>query len=102
MHEVIAVPGLQLGSRLVNERLRRTKKATRGGVNGSLKYFFRNLRRCCTCGYLGGVAPAALGRAADEPRRADDEPRHEGDLAARGRAAEELLDVDVIDYVRLR
>ena len=21
----------------------------------------------CTCGYLGGVAPAALGRAADEP-----------------------------------
>ena len=70
----------------------------------------------CTCGYLGGVAPAALGRAADEPRRAadeprraadeprraDDEPRHEGDLAARGRAAEELLDVDVIDYVQLR
>ena len=53
----------------------------------------------CTCGYLGGVAPAALGRAADEPRRAADEPRHEGDLAARGRAADELL--DVIDYVRL-
>ena len=41
-------------------------------------------------------------RAADEPRRADDEPGLEGDLAARGRAAEELLDIDVIDYVRLR
>ncbi|RCV20748.1 hypothetical protein SETIT_4G082300v2 [Setaria italica] len=41
----------------------------------------------CTCGYLGGVAPAALGRAADEPRRAADKPWHEGDLAARGRAA---------------
>ena len=55
--------------------------------------------RLWTCGYLGGVAPTALGRAADEPRRAADEPRHEDDLAARGRAAEELLDVNVIDYV---
>ena len=55
----------------------------------------------CTCGYLGGVAPAALRRAADEPRRANNEPRHEGDLAARGRAAKELLNVDVINYVRL-
>ena len=53
----------------------------------------------CTCGYLGGVAPAALGRAADEPRRADDEPRHEDDLVAQGRAAKELLDIDMIDYV---
>ena len=52
----------------------------------------------CMCGYLGGVAPAALGRAADEPRQAYDEPRHEDDLAVRGRAAEELLDVNVIDY----
>ena len=35
----------------------------------------------------------------DEPQRAVDELRHEDDLAARGRAIEELLDVDVIDYV---
>ena len=39
----------------------------------------------------------------DEPPMSHDEPRHEGDLAARGQAAEELLDIDVIDYVdRLR
>nr|TKW01779.1 hypothetical protein SEVIR_8G201200v2 [Setaria viridis] len=54
----------------------------------------------CTCGYLGGVAPAALGRAADELPTSHDEPTTSrgigGDLAARGRAAEELL--DVIDY----
>jgi hypothetical protein len=53
----------------------------------------------CTCGYLGGVAPAALGRAIDEPPTSHDEPTTSrgtgGDLAA-----EELL--DVIDYVRLR
>ena len=51
-----------------------------------------------TCGYLGGVALAALGRAVDEPRRADDELRHEAILLH----VDELLDVDVIDYVRLR
>ena len=63
----------------------------------------------CTCGYLGGVAPAALGRATDElrratdePRRANDEPWHEGNLAACGGAAEVPLNIDVIDYVRLR
>ena len=37
----------------------------------------------------------------DEPPTSHDELRHEGDLAARGRAAKELLDVDVIDYIRL-
>uniref|UniRef100_K4AMP1 Uncharacterized protein n=1 Tax=Setaria italica TaxID=4555 RepID=K4AMP1_SETIT len=39
----------------------------------------------CTCGYLGGVAPAALGRAADEPPTSHDEPTTSrgtgGDLA---------------------
>jgi len=39
----------------------------------------------CTCGYLGGVAPAALGRAIDEPPTSHDEPTTSrgtgGDLA---------------------
>ena len=41
-----------------------------------------------TCGYLGGVAPVALGRAIDEPPTSHDEPTMSrgtgGDLAARG------------------
>ena len=60
----------------------------------------------CMCGYLGGVARAALGRAADEPRRAT--TSHDEPTLSRGTRTtllhvDELLDIDVIDYAdRLR